>query len=117
MRMKKKKEVKYPRRSSVDLLAHRLSCLEEALAAEITLARVAGLACSAAALSITDPRVPVAVRTCALECAEHVGALAQRVTVVHLGTATFVEICVQREYMNETLDVINYYTGKLINLK
>lgn len=104
---KKKKKVKCPRRSSVDLLAHRLSGLEEALAAEITLARVAGLARPAAALSVADPRVPVAVRTRTLECAEHVGAFAQRVTVVHLGAAAFIEICVRRTYTNDKLNVLN----------
>lgn len=74
-------------------LAHRLSGLEEALAAKVALARVARLARPAAALSVADPRVPVAVGARALERAEHVRALAQRMAVVQFRGAALVQIC------------------------
>lgn len=78
--------------TSNNSLADWLSGLEEALAAEVALARVARFARAAAALSVSDPRVPVAVRARALERAEQIRALAQRMTVVQLRTAALVEI-------------------------
>lgn len=73
-------------------LAHRLSSLEEAFATQIALSRVARLARPAAALRVTDPRVPVAVRARTLERAEHVRTLAERMTVVQFRAAALVQI-------------------------
>lgn len=73
-------------------LAHGLSSLEVTFSAQIALSWITGLARPPAALSISDPRVPIAVRTRALERAENVRALAQNMAVVQFRTAAFVEI-------------------------
>jgi len=73
-------------------LARWLSGLVVAFAAEVALCRVARLARPAAALRVSDPRVPVAVRARALERAEHVRALARRMAVVQFRAAAFVQI-------------------------
>lgn len=75
------------------LLAHWLSCLEEAFSPEVALAWVARFAGPAATLSVSDPRVPVAVWARALERAEHVRAFAQWMAVVQFRTVTLVKIC------------------------
>lgn len=86
-------------------LAYRLSGLVEAFAAEVALSWVAGLTRPATALNVSDPRVPVPIRARALERAEQIRALAQRVAVIQFWTAALVEICITRK--RNTTDIIS----------
>lgn len=60
------------------------------------MSRIARLARPTAALSVPDPRVPVAVRARALERTEQVRTLARRMAVVQFRTAAFVQIYTKR---------------------